>query len=91
MSIYREDIVNDFISIRHFNYDVDIDELIWHRDLEDRLILPIGTTDWLIQMDNQLPKKINGLFFIPKETYHRIIKGTGNFNIILIKIQSEEI
>jgi hypothetical protein len=43
-------------------------------------------TDWMFQIDNQTPKKIQGEIFIPKETYHRVIKGTGDLKIRLEKL-----
>jgi hypothetical protein len=58
---------------------------MWHRDREDRIIESIGKTDWLIQIDNELPKEINEKIFIPMGVYHRLIKGTNNLIIKLIK------
>ena len=31
--------------VRYFSEDVEIDELVWHRDRKDRDITPIGETD----------------------------------------------
>ena len=59
---------------------------MWHRDREDRIIESIGETDWLFQIDDELPKKIDGEIFIPKGVYHRIIKGSGNLKIKLQKL-----
>jgi hypothetical protein len=58
---------------------------VWHRDREDRVIKSIGKTDWLIQIDNELPKEINEEVFIPMGVYHRLIKGTNDLKINLIK------
>ena len=58
---------------------------MWHRDREDRIIESIGETDWMIQIDNELPKKIEEKVFIPMGVYHRVIKGTGDLKIKLIK------
>jgi hypothetical protein len=57
---------------------------MWHRDREDRIIESIGDTDWKIQIDNELPKVIDKAF-IPMGVYHRVIKGTGDLKIKLIK------
>ena len=65
--------------IRIFDKAIDPDELIWHQDREDRTIKVIEANGWGYQLDNQLPlplKKGQELF-IPKMTYHRVIKGTG--------------
>jgi len=42
--------------------------LVWHRDKEDRIVESVGKTNWMIQMDNEVPKIIEGEFFIPKNT-----------------------
>ena len=39
---------------RTFSQDVDNDELVWHRDREDREVEVIGETDWMFQYDNEL-------------------------------------
>ena len=35
---------------------------------------------WKLQFDNALPKqmKVNENYFIPANTYHRVIKGSSN-------------
>ena len=39
-------------------------------------------TDWMFQMDNEIPKRLSeNKLFIPKETYHRLLKGTGNLKV----------
>lgn len=72
--------------IRVFKQETDSSEFMWHRDREDRIIEAIGETDWLFQMDDELPKKIEGKIFIPKDVYHRIIKGSGDLKIKLTKL-----
>ena len=86
---FTEQKENDYY-IRIFSEDVPEDELVWHRDRENRIIEPIGKTDWLFQHDNEVPIKIDEKIFIPKETYHRIIKGTGELKIKLFKIKKGE-
>ena len=58
---------------------------MWHRDFEDRIIESIVETDWLIQIDNELPKVIDKVL-IPMGVYHRVIKGTGDLKIKLQKL-----
>jgi hypothetical protein len=86
MNPYKEDKISENTFIREFKVDTDSSEYIWHKDREDRVIESIGDTDWLIQMDNELPKKIEGKIFIPKETFHRVIKGKGDLKVKLIKL-----
>lgn len=65
------------IFLREFKRDVVSDELIWHMDREDRYVKVISGKGWELQMDNELPRllKENTIYFIPKYTYHRVIKG----------------
>lgn len=85
---FQETKLGDNTFIREFVQDTDSGEFMWHRDREDRIIEPINETDWLIQIDNELPKKIEGEIFIPMGVYHRLIKGTRNLKIKLQKIQN---
>jgi hypothetical protein len=82
---FKEEIISDSIFIRDFEQDTDSGDYLWHRDREDRVIESIGETDWKIQIDDELPKPIKGKIFIPMGVYHRVIKGTGNLKIKLIK------
>jgi hypothetical protein len=75
---------NEFIRV--FGQYTDSGEFVWHRDREDRIIESISQTDWLIQLDDELPKKIEGKVFIPMGVYHRLIKGNGDLKIKLKKL-----
>ena len=76
---------NGFI-VRKFPSDTDKMDLVWHRDKKDRIVKVIQSNKWLFQIDNELPieMKSGDEIFIPKETYHRTIKGFGD---LLIKIK----
>ena len=67
--------------IREFSSDVDTHELEWHIDREDRTVEVIENNNWHFQLDNNLPQLLKETIFIPKETYHRVIKGTGNLKV----------
>ena len=82
---FQETKLSDNEFIRVFGQDTDSGEFMWHRDREDRIIESIDDTDWLVQLDDELPKKIEGKILIPMVVYHRIIKGTGDLKIKLIK------
>jgi hypothetical protein len=82
---FQENKLSDNEFIRVFSQMTDSGEFMWHRDREDRIIESIGETDWLIQIDNELPKEIKGEVFIPMGVYHRLIKGTNDLKIKLIK------
>lgn len=79
---YTEEINLDLI-IRKFSKDIDPIELLWHRDLKNREIKVLEGTGWKIQIDNQLPRDID-FSIIPKEVWHRIIKGEDDL-VIQIK------
>jgi hypothetical protein len=82
---FKEEIMSDNVFIREFKEDTDSGEFMWHRDREDRIIESIDETDWKIQLDDELPKVIQGEVFIPMGVYHRVIKGTGDLKIKLQK------
>ena len=80
---YDQDEISETVKIRTFSQNLDESELKWHTDNEDRLVKTINKTDWMVQLDNQLPQKLseNKEVFIPKGTYHRLIKGTGDLKV----------
>ena len=82
---FQETKLGNNVFIREFKQDTDSGEFMWHRDREDRIIESIGETDWMIQLDDELPKVIQGEVFIPMGVYHRVIKGTGDLKIRLQK------
>jgi hypothetical protein len=83
---FQETKLSDNEFIRVFSQDTDSGEFVWHRDYESRIIESIGDTDWLIQIDNELPKQIKGEVFIPMGVYHRLIRGTKDLKIKLKKL-----
>jgi hypothetical protein len=83
---FQETKISDNTFIREFSQDTESGEFMWHRDYESRIIESIGETDWMFQMDNELPKIISEKIYIPKGIYHRIIKGNGDLKIKLIKL-----
>ena len=83
---FIEEKISENTFIRIFKQETDSGELTWHRDYESRIIESIGETDWMFQMDNELPKIISEKIYIPRGVYHRIIKGNGDLKIKLIKL-----
>ena len=73
--------------LREFSSKTSSFELVWHRDKKDRFVETTHNTDWLFQLDNQLPQRLTKKkLFIPKETYHRLIKGTGDLIVKIWKL-----
>lgn len=82
---YNEKIVGNNLVIRIF--DVSFPEHLykWHFDEEDRIIMPLNETDWKFQFDNELPQWIEDSIHIEKNRYHRLIRGTKNLELLIIK------
>lgn len=71
--------------LRIFDSKTSQDEFEWHLDKEDRVVEVMENRgNWYIQFDNKLPTLLNKTIFIPKETYHRVIKGN---DILILKIE----
>ena len=85
MHPYKE-VIESNVIVRTFSEDVESEELVWHRDKNDRVVEVIQSNGWKFQMDNELPKTLESgnVVEIPKETFHRVIKGEGN---LIIKIK----
>ena len=81
-----EERIENGYHIRTFSNETDNGELVWHRDKEDRIVESIGDTNWLIQLDNEIPKPLTERTFIPKEVYHRVIKGDGDLKVRIKKL-----
>jgi len=86
MSFPFKEHTQDGYHIRTFSEKVDNEELMWHRDEEDRIVESIGSTDWMIQLDDRLPQTLTEKVFIPKEVYHRVIKGNGDLTVKVKKL-----
>ena len=74
---------------RTFKSDVDDGELVWHRDHEDGDVQVVEGDGWELQIDNQIPiTLVTGKeYFIPKNTFHRILKGYGNLVVDIKEIK----
>ena len=70
-------------NIRTFHEDVLEEELIWHRDKQDREITVLNGSGWQLQYDNDYPVVMNvgETYIIEKMVYHRLIKGNDKLTI----------
>ena len=82
---FKEQLDNGY-HIRTFSNETDSGELVWHRDKEDRIVESIGDTDWMLQLDNNIPTPLTEKVSIPKNTYHRVIKGSGDLKVRIKKL-----
>ena len=90
MKPYKETSLGNNQYVREFGSDVDNHELEWHLDKEDRLVEVIENNGgWEVQLDNNLPCLLQESIFIPKETYHRVIKGSGKLVVKITKFPYE--
>ena len=85
MTPYTDIETTDTYIIREFNENVDPIEMLWHRDNESRTIEILEDTNWYIQLDDNLPTSLKEHIFIPKHTYHRLIKGDGTLKLKIYK------
>jgi len=83
---YKETSLGNNQYIREFSINADDHELEWHIDKEDRIVEIIENNGWKIQLDNKLPIVLKDKLFIPKETYHRVIKGKGKLIVKITKL-----
>lgn len=83
--IYSQENISSNKFKRVFSQDIPEKELVWHMDKENRIVEVLEDTDWYFQMDNELPVPLKkGIKLeIPKETFHRVIKGTGDLKILI--------
>ncbi len=83
--IYRDVEIEESSIIRTFDETIDPIELQWHRDDEDRTVVSLDETDWLIQLEDKLPQSLNTPVFIERGQWHRLIKGNGELLIKIVK------
>lgn len=81
---YEEEVKDDYI-VRTFRADTPDHLLKWHYDEEDRNVIPLEPTDWKFQFDDELPFNMSENIYIERGRYHRIIKGTGDLKIKIVK------
>ena len=73
--------------IRTFENSVLDNELVWHRDRDSRIVSVLNGSGGELQHDDELPIQLNQgeEYYIPKMTYHRLIKGKDNL-VVRIRI-----
>ena len=83
---YEQKNLNNGVFLRTFSKDILSEELVWHRDYNDRIVEVLEGENWEIQFENQLPQslKVGEEYVIAAYTYHRIKRGTTD---LLVKIQ----
>ena len=71
--------------LREFSSDGDSEELIWHRDHQDRSVFVLESGGWRLQKDDELPVLLEegSQYFIEAGSWHRVIKGDGKLLVIV--------
>lgn len=80
---YEQKNLNNGVFLRTFSKDVLSEELVWHRDQNDRIVEVLEGENWEIQFENQLPQSLSTgeEYVIPAYTYHRIKRGTTDLTV----------
>ena len=88
MKPYKE-VLNNNSRVREFKVNTPNKELVCHRDEKDRHVTILEGEGWHFQLDNELPLELQkkDVIFIPKQTYHRVLKGKTN---LVIKIEEND-
>jgi hypothetical protein len=85
MRPYTQELISENLILREFSDKVSNEELEWHMDRRDRQIRVLESDGWKLQLESGLPfeLKINEEYSVPKKSWHRVIKGTGNLKILI--------
>lgn len=88
---YSQKNLNNGVFLRTFSKDVLSEELIWHRDKNDRIVEVLNGENWEIQFENQLPQSLRSgrEYVIPAYTYHRIKRGTTDLTVRILERTEE--
>jgi quercetin dioxygenase-like cupin family protein len=80
---YIEKFLNNGIIVRTFSKDVLSEELVWHRDKNNRDVTVISGEGWLLQLDDNLPTELKEgcTYHIPAYVYHRIKRGNTDLTV----------
>lgn len=80
---------NQNIEKREFSSSLEHEELLWHRDAEDRLIRLVSGSGWFLQLDDQKPAEIlpEGSHFVPAGVWHRLLKLPSATNLVILVLK----
>jgi len=89
---YKETYLGKNEFLREFEPNTPSNELEWHLDEEDRIVEVLENKgNWQFQLDNKLPTLLENKIFIPKETYHRVIKGNDKLIVKIKKLPKQKV
>ena len=75
---------------RVFLASVESSELHWHKDRCHRTVTVLEGEGWGLQMDNAMPyiMKQGDVVGIPRDTFHRLLKGSGDLRLLIVEDQA---
>lgn len=84
---FTEYVISPEKVIRIFSKTIDENELVWHRDVQDRELAIIEGKDWMLQLENCLPIQLKETdkYKIEGMTYHRLIRGTTDLVVEILE------
>lgn len=82
---FEEQQISSTIKIRTFKSSSLNEELVWHRDAEDRSVRVLKGEGWFFQRDNELPIPMvpHEVYFIKKCTWHRVMRKRGCSELVV--------
>lgn len=85
---YIEHKLNNGMFLRTFSKDTLTEELVWHRDRENRIVEVLEGDGWEIQLEDKLPQPLvkGKEYVIPAYTFHRIKRGTSDLTLIIREV-----
>ena len=89
VSPYTQQYLSENSFRRIFEDSVETEELVWHRDRNNRTVKVIKSDGWKFQEDNKIPitLKEGDTLHINAFEYHRILKGKGQ---LIVEITEHE-
>jgi hypothetical protein len=89
---FQEEFVSSGVFLRKFSSKVNRQELMWHRDGEDRMIEVIASNGWKLQVDNNLPCELfpGDKYLIKRGDWHRVIAGSGDLLLSIQKMENDD-
>jgi uncharacterized protein YejL (UPF0352 family) len=92
MPPYSQILISKDMMVRTFEPSISDHELEWHMDRRDRHVRVLEGTGWSLQLESGLPAPlvVGETYFIPKKSWHRVIKGNGKLMIEIKESSKEE-
>jgi hypothetical protein len=72
--------------LRTFSHSRPSSDLVWHRDLNHRVVRVVEGKGWSLQLDNELPRplRLGETYEIPARHWHRLVRSDNATNLSII-------